>query len=176
MRAVVGHVTAQPGCLVLRAIVRPRKQDPCGIGPGSRGPDDSRDSCPAEAGPTTASGCPDGDGDHVSDSSDACPTVAGLWPRGCPAVHRYTTIVSLHRHGRRFTGKVLSTEPACRTGRTVQLRRRGRKKPLGRATTTSAGTFRIVARRRRGPFVVSVTVSTPTISAVCRAASSRRVR
>ena len=46
---------------------------------------DTEDACPTLAGPLLTHGCPDKDGDGVADNSDRCPDVPGLVSRkGCP--------------------------------------------------------------------------------------------
>ncbi len=46
---------------------------------------DAEDKCPEVKGLTTAMGCPDADGDGVLDADDKCPTVKGLaLMMGCP--------------------------------------------------------------------------------------------
>ncbi len=46
---------------------------------------DSTDACPDIAGPASLQGCPDRDGDAVADRNDSCPDVAGLAKyQGCP--------------------------------------------------------------------------------------------
>ncbi len=46
---------------------------------------DAEDDCPAEAGPRSTNGCPDGDGDGIADKDDECPDEAGIAElNGCP--------------------------------------------------------------------------------------------
>jgi hypothetical protein len=169
----------------LDGITDPGDQCPLqvGVASGAGCPDrdgdtlrDSLDACPDAVGPVDLSGCPDADGDRVADRVDACPFVAGVAPRGCPKTHRYRTVVTLRHGGRRFTGRLLSTAPACRAGRAVRLRAARGTATLGRAKTGKRGAFTIVAPRRGGPFVVSAAEAKPALGTLCRAATSKPVR
>ncbi len=56
---------------------------------------DAKDNCPTEAGPSANKGCPwtDKDGDGVLDKDDRCPEVAGVAENnGCPPIPRMTEV------------------------------------------------------------------------------------
>ena len=61
-----------------------RDEDGDGYGDSSDGTE--TDACPTRAGNSTIDrfGCPDNDGDGLSNDADDCPTVAGLPSNGCP--------------------------------------------------------------------------------------------
>jgi len=62
---------------------------------------DSSDACPTVAGVASAAGCPDADGDGIADSADACPAIAApVTPNGCPITLTLATSATRLVYGR----------------------------------------------------------------------------
>ena len=109
---------------------------------------DSSDACPTVPGPAP-SGCPaneDSDGDGVPNASDACPMVAGAPPDGCPA-----TVFGLPFPVPGQTANLLplSGEVFVRlpAGLARRAPARGRRRRVGRASSRSSRPARCPSAR-----------------------------
>lgn len=128
------------------------------------------------ASPAGTPGDPDGDG--VLGTADRCPDRRGARPHGCPVAARRLTL----RHSartRRFTVRLTSADPACRSRQGVVLRRvrRGPDPRVGRSVRTTT-TGRATVRRtvRPGRYYVQVAARTLPGRVHCAAARARAVR
>ncbi len=146
---------------------------------------DAADSCPYVANPGQANSdddsvgdaCdPDDDNDGVDDAQDACPTVAAR--EGCPVASRKVALRKRKGRKARLTGVVRSSTPTCRAGR-VQLKqvRKGRKdRVVARTRSRANGAFSLKAPRRPGRYYAVVPQNRIVGTAVCRAATSAKIR
>lgn len=93
----------------------------------------------------------DVDGDGIDVPPDACPTLAGVAPSGCPSATGALT--AKYKHGK-FKGTLSSSNAACKASRAVTIFkvRSGPDKRVGIATTRSDGTYRLKRAKHAGRY------------------------
>lgn len=87
------------------------------------------------------------------------------------------TRITLRRRGKRYTGRVTSTQPACMKARRITIRKLGRGSHVFAAITTHTnGTFRLRKRTRIGGRIYAVAKRITRPSLACGEARSRTIR
>jgi hypothetical protein len=164
-----GGIISSCGELIAPVTCFPRDSDGDGI-------DDSTDQCRDSDG-VAPTGCPDADRDGIPDASDKCVSAAGPGPAGCPVKQRFSTAVTIKRHGARYGGRVVSPSPGCVSGRRVVLRRvGGGTRSYGSAVTSSTGTFTIRRSRRLRGRVYLAVAGMATGTLICDKTASKLMR
>lgn len=122
---------------------------------------------------TYASCDPDNDGIDVP--PDACPTLAGVAPSGCPLATGALT--AKYKHGK-FKGTLSSSNAACKGSRlvTIYKKRSGADKRVGAATTRSDGTYKLKRAKHAGKYYAMTPRVVVANAADCAAAQSATFR